>query len=348
MRAARPLILAGLLPLTYDKGYYRKSDQDPPTMPDLAPAVGSERPAARVARNHGPHTDLLPLFLLRYESSNTRRSYFNDLVQFFGTDAIMLDRACAVTFVHVNEYLEQLALSGAQPATVQRRIAALRGFFSWLVALGLLELNPADRHLIRRTQRSRRRDRAITYLTRDESRRLIEAIDQESSAHVRDKALLLTLLHCVLRRSEAQAMDFEHLRKVGQHWILDLPSTKGGSNQFVKVPEQVAVCIDEHRAHYGYETGAVWRSLSNNSNGGRLSTTSIYNIVRRAAGNAGLEGNIGAHTLRHTGCTLAIEAGASLQQVQFHARHKSLETTMIYVHQRDRLNDSAADYIDLS
>jgi len=35
------------------------------------------------------------------------------------------------------------------------------------------------------------------------------------------------------------------------------------------------------------------------------------------------------------------------KQVQLHARHKQIETTMTYVHQRDRLCDSAADYINL-
>ena len=44
---------------------------------------------------------------------------------------------------------------------------------------------------------------------------------------------------------------------------------------------------------------------------------------------------------------VAIEAGASLQQVRDHARHRSVETTMAYVHKRDRLADSAADFIRL-
>lgn len=310
-------------------------------MPDLTPIPPS------APTEHELDTDLVPLFLLRYEAANTRRSYANDLAQFFGTEAVTLRMARAVSFVDVNTHLERIAAEGARPSTIQRRVAALRGFFSWLVALGLLELNPADRHLIRRTQRSRRRDRVITYLTREEARRLIEAVDPGSKAYARDQTLMLVLLHCVLRRSEARAMDFEHLRQIGQHWVLELPSTKGGADQYVKMPPKVAESILQLQTVYGYEGGAVWRSLSNNSYGRRISATTIYNIVRNAARNAGLEASIGAHTLRHTGCTLAIEAGATLQQVQFHARHKSLETTMIYVHQRERLRDSAADYIDL-
>ena len=139
-------------------------------------------------------------------------------------------------------------------------------------------------------------------------------------------------------------MDVEHIRPLGKYWIIDLPYTKGGADQYVKIPDHVVDVIEAHKEHYGIATGPLWRSLSKRNTGGRLTPTSIYRIVRATAVAAGLP-DIGAHTLRHTGCTLAIEAGATLQQVQSHARHKQIETTMAYVHQRNRLRDSAADYI---
>ena len=142
-------------------------------------------------------------------------------------------------------------------------------------------------------------------------------------------------------------MDVEHLRPLGSYWILDIPKAKGGTDQYVKVPDHVAEEVFAMRNHYHINTGPLWRSMSNNSRGRRLSAHAIYRIVVRSAKRAGLP-NIGAHALRHTGCTLAIEAGASLQQVQTHARHKSIETTMNYVHQRNRLQNSAADFISIS
>lgn len=329
------------LVLTYDNGYYRNRVKQL-CVSNLIPSNQSG-----VQRND-LDTDLLPLYLLRFDSENTRRSYANDMTQFFGSDVITLRVARTVTFVHVNEHLELMSAEGAKATSMQRRVAALRGFFSWLIALQLIDQNPADRQLIRRIPRANRRDRIITVLSRDEAGRLIEAVDTELSSFVRNQTLLLVLLHCVLRRSEARSMDFEHLRKVDRYWVLDLPFTKGGTDQYIKVPEHVAEAILAHKKHYAYANGPVWRSLSRNSYGKRLSTTSIYTIVRKTAERAGIAAQVGAHTLRHTGCTLAIEAGASLQQVQAHARHKNLETTMIYVHQRDRLSDSAADYIDLN
>lgn len=321
-----------------------------PRETDSAPAVVLRSAAEQVhpfgssfSRQH----DLVPLFLLRFDRPNTRRAYTQDLTVFFGSDVVTLDMARSVSFTHVNEFVESQQLADAAVSTVRRRVAALRAFFAWLVALGQLDLNPADRHLIRRMPKVNATERVITVLTRDDASVLLECIDRSSSQGLRDYALLLTLLNCVLRRSEATQMDVEHLSKHGPYWVLTLPLAKGGANQTVKIPGHVVQAIQDVISDQGFSSGPVWRSLSRNSLGGRLSGSSVYSIVTKHARRAGILERVGAHTLRHTGCTLAIEAGASIQQVQNHARHKNIETTMLYVHQRDRLAHSAADFIGL-
>jgi site-specific recombinase XerD len=215
------------------------------------------------------------------------------------------------------------------------------------MALDLIERNPANRQLVRRVARNNKGERAITVLTQAQARALIDATDLHGKAALRDRALLLTMLHGALRRSEVASMNYQDVRQLGDFWILELPVTKGGVDQMVKLPSPVVEAIQECCDHYGIGSGAIWRSLSNNSRGKRLTDGSIYRIVEKAAVHAGLTETIGAHTLRHTACTLAIEGGATPQQVQAHARHKKLETTMVYVHQRDKLRDNAADYIKL-
>jgi site-specific recombinase XerD len=307
----------------------------------------ARRHDARLTVRAAFDADLLPVFLHRFDREQTRRAYRNDLVQFFGSDVIPLDLARQPSFVHVNAHIADMEAGGLKPTTIKRRIAALRTFFDWLVALELIDSSPASRHLLRRVRTSRSGDRRIIFLTRDQARGLLEATATAGDAAPRDYALLSTLIHCVLRRAEAAGMDTEHIRPLGRYWVLDLPHVKGGADQYVKVPTHVVDCVEAMKRHYGIASGPIWRSLSNNHRGRRLSPDAIYQIVKRTALRAGLPDDIGAHSLRHTGCTLAIEAGASLQQVQTHARHKQLETTMIYVHQRDKLRDSAADQIDL-
>ena len=296
------------------------------------------------------------MFMLRFDREHTRRSYRNDLTCFFEAECVTLPMARAISFVEVNEYLARLERDGYAPSTIQRRLAALRSFFGWLQALALIPTNPADRHVVRRIRRVKSTERTVTVLTAEQARALVDAPDLNRPGGVRDQALLLTMLHLVLRRSEVAAMNVEHLRRLSGYWLLEIPAAKGGTEQAVKVPGEVAEVLHEAWREYGITSGAAWRRIrKNGSVGTRLSERSIYTVVTKAVETAnaslvhsplaGVTG-IGAHTLRHTGCTLAIEGGATPQQVQAHARHKKLETTMVYVHQRDRLADNASDYID--
>ncbi|GIV62368.1 MAG: integrase [Rhodothermaceae bacterium] len=305
----------------------------------------SKASAPLSASPYGDH-NLLQLYLLKFDRTSTQIAYQRDLRDFFKTDHVALQEVLSIDFIQMNEYISELEKQGYKASTIKRKLAAIRGFFDWLIALGVLNQNPAHKQLVRKIRQIDHRNRRILYLTGDEARRLIEATSKSGKARVRDRALILTLLYCVLRRSEAAAMDVEHLRPLGRYWVLDIPHAKGGADQYVKVPDRIVEEIERMKQHYGITTGPLWRSLSPNNRNGRLSPHSIYTIVRKAAERAGLS-RIGAHTLRHTGCTLAIEAGATIQQVQNHARHKSIETTMTYVHQRDRLRDSAADFINI-
>ncbi len=298
-----------------------------------------------------PDANLIEAFLDRYDRPQTRKAYGDDLSAFFGSDHADTVTARELSFTDINRHIAEMEENGYKPATIKRRIAAIRGFCEWLVALGVLTRNPASRHVLRRVRKSSGRDGARIVLTAEQAGRLIRAATnpgpdgKQARSAPRDRALLLTLLYCVLRRSEAAAMNAQDIRTLGKYQVLDLPDTKGGADQYVKIPGHVVEEIDRMKTYYKIADGPLWRSLSNNSFGKRLSERSIYGIVDRTARRAGLPQEIGAHSLRHTGCTLAIESGASIQQVQSHARHKKIETTMVYVHQRDRLRDSAADYI---
>ena len=316
-------------------------------MNDLTPLpLGSD--TSSLGRAFTAQSDLIPLYLLRFDRENTRRAYRRDIETFFGSPVVTLELATSVTFGDVNESLKRLESEGKSPATLRRYVASLRGFFSWLTALGFIDTNPADRHLVRRIRKTSDEDDLITVLTREQATELIAAIDRDHTTGPRNHALVSVLLNCVLRRSEAAAMDVEDLSQVGPHTVLTIRKAKGGANQTVKVPGKTADVLRRFITDSGFSYGPIWRSMSTNQSGGRrLSQRSIYQIVSKLADRAGIRSTVGAHTLRHTGCTLAIEGGASLQQVQAHARHKNIETTMRYVHQRDRLANSAADFIDL-
>ncbi|PSR00768.1 MAG: hypothetical protein BRD54_06945 [Bacteroidetes bacterium SW_8_64_56] len=117
----------------------------------------------------------------------------------------------------------------------------------------------------------------------------------------------------------------------------------------MKVPETVVDAIEATRSRYGIDEGALWRSLSNRNRGARMTPDAIYKAVRRTGRRAGL-GAVTIDTLRQTGLRLAMDAGATLQQVQLHGRLKSAGSVERFADtddQENRLGDGAVDFVDL-
>src|SRR4029077_8319478 len=93
---------------------------------------------------------------------------------------------------------------------------------------------------------------------------------------------------------------------------------------------------------------ADWRQLTGpllaTVTGGRLRQGHLWDLVRRLARPAGSGGGeqLSPHSLRHSAITFALDAGASLRDVQDYAGHKDPRTTRRYDHSRDSLDRNAA------
>ena len=96
----------------------------------------------------------------------------------------------------------------------------------------------------------------------------------------------------------------------------------------------------------GDQPGSLFLSLSDRSHGARLSLRALRHLIKGyylAAGVLGKDKT--AHSLRHAAISNALRHGAPVQKVAAMARHASIETTMIYFHEIDRLSDPAERYI---
>ena len=72
--------------------------------------------------------------------------------------------------------------------------------------------------------------------------------------------------------------------------------------------------------------------LFTNEKGGRITTRTVQNIVKRWAIQVGLPPETSPHTLRHSFATHLLDGGADLKSVQQLLGHESLATTQIYTH----------------
>ena len=145
-------------------------------------------------------------------------------------------------------------------------------------------------------------------------------------------------------------MNVSHVRPLGRHWVIDLPSGDMWASAYVKIPEPVVEAIDSVQTRYDIDEGALWRSLSNRNRGARMTPDAIYKVVRRTGRRAGLA-PVTVETLRQSGLALALKAGATMQQVQLHGRLQSARSVERLVDangRENRLGENAVDFVSLN
>jgi integrase/recombinase XerD len=298
------------------------------------------------------HEDPLAQFLSGQLTERTKKAYYADLCEFFNGDRIGPDDVRAVSFADIIDYRNTLASMGRKRTTINRKLSSLKAFFKMMVAAGLIDKNPADSSLVK----GYRVDDTLSgkALQKNDLQKILDtaAAEPDDLRRSRDLAILHLLTFAGLRRSELAGMEWADLTQEGVFHILQLPVTKSGVAQDVKMQPVVLQYLKSYQdtlERFGYPlTGIVFISLSrNDSHGQPITPQSINLIAKRYARLAGITRTVTAHMFRHTCCTLSIEGGAKPQQVQAHLRHKDLKTTMLYYENRERLTDNASDYIHI-
>lgn len=116
----------------------------------------------------------------------------------------------------------------------------------------------------------------------------------------------------------------------------------------VRLPPQVAAAINRYTEPYRAGAGPdepLFVASMNAGKSGRLSTRTISGTLKRALKISGLSSRAySAHALRHTSIMNALKAGASIEELQQFARHRSVATTMIYIHKAAAEENPAALY----
>jgi len=275
----------------------------------------------------GSVTQLVDRFLKDLErqeaSPRTRVSYRLDLLHFFRWfEQSVGDSPSpeAVTPTDVREYRGYLInVEHRQPATVNRRLAALRRFFQWAKAMGLAKELPTEN--IKGVASA---PRAPHWLEKRDVDRLIRAVERHGNT--RDLAIVLTLRHTGIRVSELCNLmlgDVEISERKGS-----LTVRSGKSGKFRVLP----LNVDARRAIATYlevRPTVLADHLFIGQRGQGVSSRAVELLVTKYGRLGGLE-DVTPHTLRHSFGKHALDAGADLVSVAALLGHQRLETTAIY------------------
>ncbi len=274
--------------------------------------------------------ELIERFLafIRHErglAENTQSAYQRDL-QSFG--AWLRGRSpLKISIQELGDYLGSLSDQNQSRATIARKAATLRCFYSFLQLEGVMTENPAEQLVLARPD-----DTIPAVLSSRQVDLLLDSPSRFTATGSRDRALLELLYATGCRASEVSSLKIDDLHLEEQFCTCH---GKGNKERVVPLGSRAHAAISQwtldHRSQF------VSRSTDQNyvivsTRGNKLSRMRIWEIVREHATSAGLANDISPHTLRHSFATHLVAGGVDLRHVQEMLGHASIATTQRYTH----------------
>jgi integrase/recombinase XerC/integrase/recombinase XerD len=258
----------------------------------------------------------------RQLADKTRRAYGVDLGQLAAWASERGLDPAALTMRMLRRYVAELSERELGPATLARKLAAVRAFYGSQQEHGLLAHNPAE--LIPSPKRPRRLPHVLRH---SDVASLLDGIPAGDPLALRDRALFELAYSSGLRAEELTtlgltAVDFdaEQVRIEG----------KGGKTRFVPVGEPALDALARYleRARPALTGPVPEAALFLSKSGRRLSTSDVRRRLRKWG--TRIPAGPSPHTLRHTFATHLLEGGADLRAIQELLGHGSISTTQVY------------------
>jgi integrase/recombinase XerC/integrase/recombinase XerD len=257
-------------------------------------------------------------------AAKTREAYAGDLRQFARWATALHAEPVDVNHRLLRRYAAALSERRMAPASVARKLAALRAFFGMLREHGDIEANPAD--LLAAPKLA---SELPGVLAPEQISRLLDRIPASTPLELRDRALFEIAYACGLRaeelvRLDVSSIDFdaEQLRVEG----------KGSKTRMVPAGEPALAALARYleRARSALSRGVDEPALFLSKSGRRLSTSDVRRRLSVWSRHAAMQGAVHPHVLRHSFATHLLEGGADLRTIQELLGHASVSTTQTY------------------
>jgi len=266
-------------------------------------------------------------------SENTVAAYRNDLHQlasFIEAEAAKrgtIPPWAAFDRQAMLSYLLELKGRGYAATTVARKVAAVKSFFGFMVAEGVIKDNPTQGVASTKVGKSLPKPISIAQV-----HRLLEQPTKQSAPEAkRDRAMLELLYATGMRVSELVSLNLADLDTEGGFVRC---FGKGHKERLIPIYERAVRAVKEYlteaRPHLAHDSEE--KALFLNRRGERLTRQGLWQILKGYAKSAELGTEITPHTLRHSFATHMLSGGADLRSVQELLGHANISTTQVYTH----------------
>lgn len=287
--------------------------------------------------------ELINRFLANIDvKPKTKDTYKKALKQF---NAFLLDNGIAQTErAHILQYKAYLT-ANYTASTVSAYLTAVKQLYKWLESE---QIYPNITAGIKGAKGSKGHKKDT--LTVEQAKELLQNTEPKTAEQLRDYAIINLLLRTGLRTIELERANIEDIRQeAGQSLLYIQGKGRDTKDDFVKLTPATLKPIQAYLKARGTTDGKepLFASESNRAKGERLTTRSIRRIVKESLRCIGIDSEkITAHSLRHTAVTFSLLGGATIQEAQAMARHSNINTTLIYAHNIDRIQNGAENKID--
>lgn len=309
--------------------------------------------------------DLIMNWLESTNSTETRRSYMTSLEDFFKTTILQIsfEMIRAVTIINVQDYIEELSSRGLKSSTVKGRISACSSFYEYLLSFRsneqdfkLLNFNPFKNGIIKQLKSKRlvKGDAHVTEtLTDDELKKLYSVIDTSELIGMRDYAIIKSLLNGALRRTELVNLKVTDIYERDFEYWIHIEQGKGNKNRDNYLNPEVVQAIEKYlkasgRSIKDSSNDFIFKGLSSNGkNKEKLTTDAIKQLIEKYCRKAGITKRISPHSMRHKTVTKLLENNVKPELVMEFCGHASINTTMRYWHNLNRVKNNAGRNVSL-
>ncbi|MGV8056536.1 MAG: site-specific tyrosine recombinase XerD [Smithellaceae bacterium] len=280
------------------------------------------------------------LLIERGVAGNTLEAYSRDLRRFL---LIIQEKDFTdlrqVTPEVVIEYLVRIRDEGLSANSTNRALAALRGFYKYLLQEKLVEQTPLVNIDLAKVWM-----RLPDTISKEEMNLILIQPGGQTVSALRDSAMLELLYATGIRVSEIIGLTMNSINwQVGFLVVMG----KGSKERIVPIGKTAYDCTKLYmeQARPQLMQGKSTDVLFLNRFGGKFTRQGFWKMVVRYAKKSGLQKKVHPHTFRHSFASHLLEGGADLRTVQVMLGHADISTTQIYTHiTRDRLREIHQKY----
>ena len=225
----------------------------------------------------------------------------------------------------IRNWVMEMTDSGAQPTTVNRNLSALRSFFSYLMRIRAVEVNPATK------VKGPKKAKPLPYFLKEsETDRLMDSVLYPTDFNgLRDRTILTLFYETGIRLSELEGLNCTDVDLIScQLKVLG----KRNKQRIVPFGPELKSLLEQYQAERGSHCEPIECALFINGKGQRLNKGSIEQLTHKYLSMVTTIKKRSPHVLRHTFATQILNHDGNLEAVKELLGHESLSTTEVYTH----------------